>query len=87
MGKQGGSLVHTELHGCPSKKRDMLNAGTVWSKSWSKNWPHCMSMCVYLSSGVTVAVAASSVETSLGSGKGLDGVWWPTPRGELKPFS
>lgn len=65
----------------------MFNVGIVWFKSWFKKWFYCMSMCVYLSSGVIVIVVVSFVEISLGSGRGLDGVWRLILRGELKSFS
>jgi len=63
IGKHGPLASHVSLQCRPSLKRACATAVGTKSMSWSMNWPHCISMWLYESSGVTRDVVRTRTDT------------------------
>jgi len=64
IGKHGPLASHVSLQLRPSLNRAWATAVGTKSMSWSMNWPHCISMWLYVSSGVTRDVDRTPTETA-----------------------
>ena len=68
IGKQGGLLSQVALHVMPSSKVCLLMDSIPRLMSWSRNCPHCITIWLRFSSGVTFDDEMIFEETSLALG-------------------
>ena len=68
IGKQGGLLSQVALHVMPSSKVCLLMDSIPRLMSWSRNCPHCITIWLSFSSGLTFDDEMIFKETSLALG-------------------